>query len=346
MKALQVQRLAADYAGCALVDVDPPRPRPGEVLVRVRAAAVNFPDLLQTRGEYQHRPDLPFILGQEAAGEVVEVGVGASFQVGDRVVGRGGYAEYALMKDPRPIPAGVDFAHAAAFGVAYLTAYVALVRRGQMNPGEWLLVHGSAGGVGLAAVDLGKALGARVIAAASSDDKLALATADGADAVVRYERGTLDLAAQKALTAELLGHAMRAEKSGPGIGAISSVREAAGYDVIFDGVGGGYAEPALRALGWQGRYLSVGFAAGMAKVALGPLLFKNAEIMGIQPADDAVRQPGRTPQAMARMFGWHSQGFLRPRITAEFPLRDAAEALKLLAERRATGRVVLTTDRM
>src|SRR5204862_4003438 len=142
MRALRVERLAAGYGGCVLRDIETPRPGPGGVLVRVRAAAVNFPDLLQTRGEYQHKPDLPFTLGQEAAGEVVEVGEGAPFAVGDRVVGRGGYAEYAVMRDARPIPEGVSFSQAAAFGVAYLTAYVALVRRGAARAGEWLLVHG------------------------------------------------------------------------------------------------------------------------------------------------------------------------------------------------------------
>src|SRR5436190_7724974 len=193
MRALRVERLAADYAGCVLADIETPRPGPGEVLVRVRAASVNFPDLLQTRGDYQHRPDLPFTLGQEAAGEVVEVGQGAAFAVGDRVVGRGGYAEFAVMKDARAIPEGVSFSQAAAFGVAYLTAYVALVRRGAMQAGEWLLVHGASGGVGLAAVDLGKALGLKVIAAGASPEKLKIVENEYApDAVVNVTGGFKD----------------------------------------------------------------------------------------------------------------------------------------------------------
>ena len=190
MRALLVEALGPNYAGCALREVAPPRPGPGEVLVRIRAAGVNFPDLLQTRGEYQHKPALPFVSGMEAAGEVVEAGEGAPFKPGDAVVGRGGFAELAVMKDARPKPANLSFSEAAAFGTAYLTAYVALVRRAETKAGEWVLVHGSAGGVGLAAVDLAKALGARVIAAGASDDKLAAVQAAYApDAILNVGGG-------------------------------------------------------------------------------------------------------------------------------------------------------------
>ncbi|HMB59534.1 MAG TPA: zinc-binding dehydrogenase, partial [Xanthomonadales bacterium] len=177
----------------------------------------------------------------------------------------------------------------------------------------------------------------------SSDKKLALAKSRGADALVRYDRGPLDLATQKAFSTSLLALAERSEATAMSIGKINSVSESAGYHVIMDGIGGSYAEPALRTLGWEGRYLSVGFAAGMAKVALGPVLFKNADVMGIQPSADEHRLPGRSPRAIQQMFDWYLQGKLRPHISAEFPLEQAAQALGLLANRKAAGRIVLTT---
>src|SRR6478752_5245177 len=199
MRALVVEDLAPDFAGCAVRDVPMPRPGPGEVLVRVRAASVNFPDLLMTRGEYQLKPPLPFTPGLDLAGEIAALGEGVTgWTAGDAVVGGaglGGFAQYAMIAASalKPKPARLSFAEAAAYGAAYLTAYVALVRRARLEPGEWVLVHGAAGGVGLAAVDLAKALGARVIAASASDDKLAAIQALYApDAVINVTDGFKD----------------------------------------------------------------------------------------------------------------------------------------------------------
>lgn len=328
-----------------------PTPGPGQVLVDVHAIGVNFTDVLAVEGRSQMKRVFPVIPGVEAAGVVTAIGPGVTrLAPGQRVLGTclsAAYAEQVIFGEYEavPIPDAMDMRVAATFYVASLTAHYGLHDRAKLQPGETLLVLGAGGGAGLAAVQVGKALGARVIAAASTDEKLALATRAGADAGVKYPAGPLDLAGQKEL-AEILFEKTR--DSGAAIspvGKISSVRDASGYHVIFDGIGGTYAEPALRALAWEGRYLSVGFAAGVPKVSFGPVLFKNADIMGVQPAEDIIRQPGRAPEAMARLFAWHEQGLLKPDITAEFPLRDAVKALRLLADRKATGRVVLVTDK-
>lgn len=330
-----------------------PRPQPGpnQVLVEVHAVGVNFTDLLAIEGRSQLKRVLPMIPGVEAAGVVLQVGAEVrGLRPGQRVLGcksHGTYAEEVLFDplDLAPIPDAMDMHSAAAFYIAAFSARYALQDRAKLKAGENLLVLGAGGGVGLAAIDIGKALGARVVAAASSDDKLQLAKAHGADALLRYPLGPLDVAAQKEFAAQLLASAQRQELTPLPIGSISTVRADAGYHVILDGVGGSYAEPALRALGWEGRYLSIGFAAGMAKVALGPALFKNADIMGIQPSSDEARLPGLNPVAMKTMFDWFLAGRLRPQITAVLPLAEAPRALKMLADRSATGRIVLATSR-
>ena len=243
MKALVVEALAADYAGCVLKEIPTPQPGPGQVRVRVRAASVNFPDLLQTRGEYQHKPALPFIPGLEIAGEVEALGEGVDrFQIGDAVVGAamiGGVSEFAVTPAPglRRKPARFSFSEAAGYGTAYITAYVALVRRAQVEPGEWVLVHGAAGGVGLAAVDLAKVLGARVIAASASDEKLAVVAAEYApDATVNVANGFRERV--KEITG---GH---------------------GADVILDMVGGSYMARNLDAAAIDGRIVQIAFLEG------------------------------------------------------------------------------------
>jgi NADPH2:quinone reductase len=327
-----------------------PVPGPAEVLVEVHAIGLNFTDLLLVEGRSQLKRKFPIVPGVEAAGIVRAVGTKVTaVRVGQRVLGTcisGSYAEQVVFDQHEvfPIPDAMDMRVAATFYVASNTAHYALHDRAKLQTGETLLVLGAGGGAGISAVQVGKALGARVVAGASSEDKLALARAAGADAVVHYPAGPLELAAQKALAEALFAQARDVKASAPLDIKISSVRDSAGYHVIFDGVGGSYAEPALRALAWEGRYLSVGFAAGVAKVSLGPILFKNAVVMGIQPAEDSVRMPGLAPEAMARMFGWHTAGILKPDITAAFHLRDAVEGLRLLSERKATGRVVLVTD--
>ena len=317
MRALRVEALAADYAGCALRDIDTPKPGPGEVLVRIRAAAINFPDLLQTQGLYQHKPDLPFTLGQEAAGEVVKVGEGASFKVGDAVVGRGGYADYAVMRDPRPIPPGVSFSQAAAFGVAYLTAYVALVRRGQAQAGEWLLVHGAAGGVGLAAVDLGKALGLKVIAAASAPQKRAIIDADYApDAVIDSAPGFKDLV--KSITG-------------------------GGADLIYDPVGGDVFDESVRCIAPNGRLLVVGFASGrIPTLPVNLALIKTFSVVGVRAGEFARQNPSQGAENQDAIWGLLAARRLTPRVHAELPLDQWRQGLGLLADRKVVGKVVLT----
>ncbi|MET0657819.1 MAG: NADPH:quinone oxidoreductase family protein [Steroidobacteraceae bacterium] len=328
-----------------------PVPGRGEVLVEVHAVGINFTDVLAVEGRSQLKRQLPMVPGVEGAGIVKAVGAGVTkLKPGDRVLGtkaHGAFAEEAVFEEDElaVIPARMSMQQAAAFYIANFTVYHGLVTRADLQAGENLLVLGAGGGVGLVTIEMGKALGARVVAAASSEDKLTLAREKGADAVVLYDRGPLDLEAQKALTRELLRHAERDEKEQPtAIGEISTIKAGSGYHVIMDGVGGSYAEPCLRALGWEGRYLTVGFAAGMAIVPLGPALFKNADIMGIQPSSPRHRLPGRNPEMMQRLFGWYAEGKLHPHISASLPLAQVSTALTMVKERRATGRIVLTTS--
>ena len=328
-----------------------PVPDAGQVLVEMHAIGVNFTDLLAMEGRSQLKRQLPIIPGCEGAGVVRSCGTGISkVKPGQRVLGvkvDGTYAEEVLFAEDElaVIPDAMSMQDAGTFYIASFTARYALQDRARLTAGENLLVLAAGGGVGLVSIDIGKALGARVAAAASSDEKLALAKKHGADALVRYERGPLDLEAQKKFAADLLRAAALPVANPLPIGAINSVPANAGYHVIVDGIGGSYAEPAIRTLAWEGRYLSVGFASGVPKVALGPLLFKNANVMGIQPSSDEHRLPGRNPGPMKTLFDWYAAGRLRPQITQEMPLRDATTALRSLANRTATGRIVLLTDR-
>lgn len=301
-------------------------PGAGQVVIAVRACAVNFPDTLVIQGRYQFQPPLPFSPGTDVAGTVAALGEGVEgLRVGERVmtlVPHGGYAEQ-VVADARavtPIPDGVDDAHAAAFQLIYATSYHALVDRAQLQPGETLLVLGAAGGVGLAAVELGKRLGARVIAAASGAEKLAICREYGADETVDY--GSDDLRERlKALTG------------------------GAGVDVVYDPVGGALAEPALRSVGWKGRYLVVGFAAGdIPRIPLNLPLLKGCSIVGVFWGDFLRREPRRAREEARELLGWLAEGKLRPRISATYPLERAADALNDILARRAMGKVVLVTD--
>jgi NADPH2:quinone reductase len=336
----------------ALVAGELPEPAPGpdEVVVSVRAAGVNFTDLLAVEGRSQLKRNLPIIPGTEAAGVIAALGSNVGgLKVGERVLAtciEGAFAERKCFRrdEVYPIPAEMDFATAAVFFIASMTSYYALIRRAMLRVGENLLVLGAGSGAGLAAVEIGKAIGARVVAAASADDKLQLALARGADAAVKYPRGPLDLESQKQFSRELRNAAgASCAGHGPGIGQLSTLGGSGGFDVVYDAVGGTYSEPALRTLGWEGRFLAIGFAAGMPSVTLGPALFKNANIMGIQPAADEHRLPGLNAEMMETLFGWFSEGRLRPQITARFPMERAGDALRELKERRAKGRVVLLT---
>lgn len=323
MRALVVEALAPDFGGCAVREVPTPSPGPGEVLVRVRAASVNFPDLLMTRGEYQLKPPLPFTPGLDLAGEVVALGEGvADLAVGDAVVGGarlGGFAEYAVLSADalKPKPARLSFAEAAAYGAAYLTAYVALVRRARLEPGEWVLVHGAAGGVGLAAVDLAKALGARVIATSASDEKLARVQALYApDAVVNVTGGFRDRV--KEITG---GH---------------------GADVIYDPVGGDVFDESVRCVAFDGRLLVIGFTSGrIPTVSVNMPLIKGFSVMGVRAGEYGRQFPDKGRENAEAVWAMANEGRIRPHVHAELPLDGWREAFDLLAERKVVGKAVI-----
>ncbi len=308
--------------------IAPLRPGPGEVCIRVAAAAVNFPDTLIIRDLYQYRPSRPFAPGSEVAGTVEAVGEGvADLAEGDRVlalVAHGGFATHALAKAAKVarIPDGMPFDAAAALIFTYGTCHHALVDRGALAPGETLLVLGAAGGIGAAAVELGLALGARVVAAVSSEEKAAFCRELGAQEVLVYPE-RIDRDGQKAFGA--------------------AIKAAAGtVDVVCDPVGGGYAEPALRALGWGGRHLVIGFAAGIPEIPLNLPLLKSCQIVGVFWGAFTERDPdGFRAQQDALLKMWE-EGRINPRISARLPLARAAEALALVETRQAMGKIVLT----
>jgi NADPH2:quinone reductase len=299
-------------------------PQAGEVVIDVKAASVNFPDVLIIENKYQFKPPLPFTPGAEVAGVVRAVGAGVThLQVGMRVaayVQQGGFAEQARAPASAcvPLPDDAPFEIAAAFTLAYGTSHHAVVDRAALKAGETMLVLGAAGGVGLAAVEIGKVLGARVIAAASSDEKLAACVERGADATINYSNEDLR------------------ER-------IKALTDGKGPDVIYDPVGGGYAEPAFRSIGWRGRYLVVGFANGeIPKLPLNLTLLKGASIVGVFWGEFAKREPERNAAAINEMLGWIRQGKLQPRVSARYPLEQTAQALRDMAERRVIGKVVIT----
>jgi len=299
------------------------KPGADEVVIDVRAASVNFPDVLIIQNKYQTKPELPFTPGAEFAGVVREVGANVRrLKVGMRVAAytaQGAFADQAVAREAAciPLPEDIDFSSASAVTLAYGTSHHAVVDRAALKAGETLLVLGAAGGVGLAAVEIGKALGARVIAAASSAEKLALCVEHGADATIDYSNENLR-------------------------DRIKVLTDGRGPDVIYDPVGGEYAEPAFRSIGWRGRYLVVGFANGeIPKLALNLTLLKGASIVGVFWGQHVQREPELVSAAMQQIFGWIEEGRLRPHITKRYPLEQAAEALSDMASRRVTGKIVI-----
>ncbi|HTB74191.1 MAG TPA: NADPH:quinone oxidoreductase family protein [Polyangiaceae bacterium] len=306
-----------------LEEVPDPKPVAGEVLVGVRACGINFPDLLVVQGKYQFKPAMPFSPGGEVAGVVEAVGSGVSdVKVGDRVVAMGssgGIAEKFVTDASRtvPIPSGVDFATAACIPTAYGTTLHALRDRAQMAPGESLLVLGASGGVGLSAVQIGKRMGARVIAAASSPEKLAICKHHGADEVVDY-------------THEDLKERVKALTGG------------AGVNVVYDAVGGPFTEPALRSTAWEGRFLVIGFAAGdIPKVPTNLTLLKGCSIVGVFWGMAMMRNPVRLRGQLRELLEWTADGSLKPHIHGRYPLERALEALKDVEGRRVRGKAVV-----
>jgi NADPH2:quinone reductase len=307
-------------------DLPSPRPGAGEVVVDVKAAGVNFPDVLMIQGKYQVKPPLPFTPGVELAGIVKEAGGGVtSARPGDAVVANvayGAFAEECVVPAASllPLPRGIDFAAAAGFTVAYGTAWHALKDRGQLRPGETLLVLGAAGGVGLAAVELGAAMGARVIAAASSDAKLAVCRAHGAADTINYS--TQDLRER-----------------------LKALVGAKGVDVVFDPVGGSLSEPALRSVAWRGRFLVIGFAGGeIPRLPANLPLLKGCAIVGVYWGAWLQQEPEASRREMVELAGWLADGRVRPRVSARYPLARAADAISALAGRAATGKIVIEPE--
>ncbi len=304
-------------------EVSDPTPGDKEILIDVHACSVNFPDTLIIQGLYQFKPELPFSPGSDIAGTVAAVGAGVKgFKPGDEVVGfaaHGGFAEKAVVKSNAcfPKPPGMDMVQAAAFLMAYGTSFHALKDRARLKEGDTLLVLGAAGGVGLTAVELGKQMGAHVIAAASSAEKLEVCKSYGADQVINY-------------TVEDLKTKVKELTAGKGV------------DVVYDPVGGAFSEQALRATAWNGRYLVVGFAAGdIPKIPLNLPLLKGCQIVGVFWGSFAQQFPGENLQNTMQLIQWFAQGKLRPKIHNTYPLEQAAEALEDIQARRVKGKAVI-----
>jgi NADPH2:quinone reductase len=325
MRALVVEALLPDYAGCVVKEVPTPEPAAGEVRLKVRAAAVNFPDLMQTRGEHQHKPQVPFVGGLELAGEIDALGAGVEgWAVGDAVVtgGRGGFAEYAILPAAtlRKKPANLSFSQAAGYPVAYLTAYVALVRAAQVQPHEWVLVHGAAGGVGLAAVDLAQVLGARVIAASASDDKLAIIAREYApDALVNVTSGFRE--------------------------RVKELTGGRGADVIYDPVGGDVFDESTRCIAFGGRILSIGFTSGrLPTLPVNIALIKGFSVHGVRAGEYGRQFPKKGRENNEAIWKLAEEGRVKPRVDAEYPLAEWREAFETLARRKVVGKTIIRPD--
>ncbi|RZJ95570.1 MAG: NADPH:quinone oxidoreductase family protein [Brevundimonas sp.] len=314
-------------------EITDPTPLKGEVIVEVKAVGINFPDTLIIEDRYQFRPARPFAPGAEVAGVVESVGEGVKgVRRGDRVIavpGWGGLVERLAVPADRliPIPDGMSFEEAAALIMTYGTSYYALKDRARLQAGETLLVLGAAGGVGAAAVELGKAMGAHVVAAASTNDKVEFALEMGADNGLIYPSGPMDKEAQKSLSTEL---------------KLATGRD--GADVVYDAVGGDYCEPALRAMDWNGRYLVVGFPAGIPALPLNLTLLKSVSVIGVFWGAHVAKEPKAHTQNMAELMGLYAAGKIRPRVSKTFPLEKAGEAIQALGDRQAMGKIVVTVE--
>jgi NADPH2:quinone reductase len=309
----------------AVEDVPSPPIRDGHVRIAVHAAGINFADLLLVSGQYQEKPPFPFTPGMECAGVVTEAGAGVTaFKPADRVMaltGTGSYADEIVVDASRvyPIPASMDFAAAAGFPVTYGTSHGAFDWRAHLQPGEWLLVHGAAGGVGLTAVEIGKVMGARVIACAGSTEKLEIARQHGADFLIDYSREDIRERV-KAITG---GH---------------------GADVVYDPVGGDAFDASLRCVAWGGRLIIIGFAAGrISQIPANILLVKNVDVIGFYWGSYQARKPELLRNSYAKLLGWYQEGKLQPHVSAQFDLKDIAQAMNILRARKSTGKVVLRT---
>jgi NADPH2:quinone reductase len=324
MRALLCRTLG-EIANLQVAETADPKCGPGMVRIAVKASGVNFPDILMTEGKYQVKPDLPFIPGLEVAGDVIECGAGVDhLHIGARVLAfarfGGGHAEQIVLPAEivTPIPPSMDYVTAAAFFVAYGTAHFALAHRGGLQAGETVLVLGAAGGVGLAAIEVAKMLGARVIAAAGSEQKLALARAHGADETINYRSDNLR-------------------------DQVLALTDQNGVDVVFDPVGGDAFSQSVRCIGWQGRILVVGFASGdIPKVATNMILVKNFSVVGVVFGEHSFRYPSDSRQRMMALLAAYDAAKLTPKVMQTFRLDDAQEALGMLGSRQVMGKLALT----
>lgn len=314
-----------------MVDLPSPTAGPNEVVLEVKAIGVNFPDFLIIQDKYQFKPERPFSPGGEVSGIVKSVGEGVTtLKVGDRVIGScgwGGYREELVIEANRciPIPDEMPFDEASAFILTYGTSYYGLKRRGTPKAGETLFILGAAGGVGVAAIELGKAMGLKVIGACSTQEKADFCLSKGADKALIYPTGSLDRAQQKDLSNDIK------EISGGGV------------DIIYDAVGGDYAEPSLRAMNWEGRYLVVGFPAGIPSIPLNLTLLKSCDIRGVFWGAWARQFPDQYANDVKELFDFYLDGKIKPHISATFPLEKSGEAIEHLSNRKATGKVVILT---
>jgi NADPH:quinone reductase len=308
-------------------NVPSPATRDGAVRIAVQAAGINFADLLLISGQYQEKPALPFTPGMEAAGTVTEVGAGVSnVKAGDRVMaltGNGAYAEEVAVDAARVlrIPDSMDFVAAASFPVAYGTSHGAFDWRAHLRPGEWLLVYGAAGGVGLTAVEIGKVMGAKVIACAGSPEKLEIARQHGADHLIDYSREDIR------------------ER-------VKTITGGKGADVVYDPVGGDAFDASLRSIAWCGRIIVIGFAAGrIPQAPANILLVKNIDVIGFYWGSYQARKPELLRDSYGKLLRWFEEGKLKPHISAQMDLNEVGQAMELLRQRKSTGKVVLTTGR-
>ncbi len=331
MKAL-LSKQAGPPETLELSDLPDPIAGPGEVVIAIKAAGVNFPDSLIIEDRYQFKPPRPFAPGGEVAGVVQSVGAGVTrFSVGDRVIGSpgfGGYAEKVALATDKciAIPADMPFDEASAFLLTYGTSYYALKNRAHIESGETLLVLGAAGGVGIAAIQLAKALGVRVVGAVSSEEKAAIVQSCGADTTVIYPSGPISKDQSRALAENF--------KRACGGGA----------DVIYDAVGGAYCEPALRAMNWEGRYLVVGFPAGIPAPPLNLTLLKSCSIIGVFWGASMTREPEKHEENLRELFDFYAQRKIRPHISKTYRLAEGGKAIRALIDRQATGKLVVTME--
>ena len=325
MRALVCHDISDDFSGVSVRDLPLPVPAPGEVRLRIRAASLNFPDLLLCQGKYQLKLDPPFTPGMDTSGEIDAIGEGVSgFDIGDAVVAGmrfGGLSEYVCVpaQGLRKKPTHMSFAEAASYQVAYLTAYVALVRRGNLQAGETLLVHGASGGVGMAAVDIGKLLGATVIATGGRDEKLEQVKAQGADHVINTEGG------------------FREE--------VKALTQGRGADVIYDPVGGDVFDESIRCINFDGRLLVIGFTSGrIASVPSNMPLIKGFSVVGVRAGEYGRKFPEKGEENLNTIWQWAEEGRTRPYVHGELPLSETLEGFRMLENRQVIGKLVIRLD--